>query len=274
MKDQKSSSVWQKAIFAITTLLACLTTESNNLKGYLGSGHGTVFIMFKLILIISFVFIVTLINESNIKFISKYMPIMVNIITAMVIFDYYVTHYSGSMFLFNVWWMMSILSCEAAVFVAVTLSHNTTDDYNEFYKKFFIGFTPLYVFVLILCFARTPFTGELTVNTRLGNGTFLMLKAFLNDVNVSFEAPLIFFGNLVILSPLPLIINAISKRIKPWMITCIGLVIPYAIEGYQYLFKCGDVDIDDIVLNQLGLIIGIIIMLIINKYKLQQKRTQ
>lgn len=153
---------------------------------------------------------------------------------------------------------------QAGVFTAVTISSDKTN-YKAFYRRFWIGFTPIYVYTFALCFARTPFVGNSSTNIKLGDGTFRMLYAFIGNLNVDFEAPLIFFGNLLILIPLAFILNAIFKKLKTTHIAIIGTITPFIIEGYQYIFKCGDVDIDDIVLNLLGFYIGLIAMNIISK---------
>lgn len=226
--------------------------------------EGTVFILFRCTLIAIFDAIATYINTDNLQFIKKFEPIVIWIITGLIIFDYYVTQISGSQFLFRVWWMASAIIAQGITFIVITLSKRNTIEYTAFYKRFWLGFTPLYIFVLILCFARNPFGKNLTTNFILGQGTIQMLIAFIKNVNVSFEAPLIFFGNLVIFVPLAFIINVLFKSLKNKYIALIGTAVPFLIEGYQYIFSCGDVDIDDIVLNLAGFYIGYIIMIINN----------
>lgn len=258
-----------KLFFALTLVLSCLTMNSDHLKGYMGS-QGTPFIIFRLALIFSFMLIATIMCKAEIKFITKFEPIAVIIITALLIFDYLVTHISGSQFLFRVWWMTSIFMAELTLYLGISITKVDKDDYKAFNKRFWIGFLPLYIFILIICFVRNPVGDNLSVNMHLGQGTFLMLKAFLNDINVSFEAPLIFFGNLLIFIPLSFIIKAIFSKIKPHTMLLIGTVIPFIVEGYQYIFSCGDVDIDDIVLNLAGFYIGAIISTIIYKVKIAE----
>jgi glycopeptide antibiotics resistance protein len=232
--------------------------------GYL-KNQGTHFIFFRLGLIFVFVAIATIINRKNVSFISKLEPIAVSVITALLIFDYYVTHLSGSQFLYRVWWIISIFVAELTLFF--TLSVIKCDDYKLFYKSFWWGFTPLYLFTLIICFLRNPF-GVRTVNTQLFNGTFLMLKAFINNPSGSFEAPLIFFGNVFVFVPLSFILFNSFKRIKPYQVIIVGIIAPIVVEGYQYILSCGDVDIDDLILNWFGFFIGMLIQRIINKKRL------
>lgn len=249
-------------IFSITFILACFTTNSNRLHGYWGS-EGNIVIISRYILIFIFVCFATILNKDNEKFITKLSGCVPIIITAICIFDYYVTQFSGSQFLFRVWWIGAIFVAEASLFLTATTLK--IKDYKAFFKHFWIGFTPIYLFLFFLCFIRTPFSSDLTVNLTLGEGTFLMLKAFINNLNVSFEAPLMFFGNLLVFIPLSFILYSVFRLKNNCIIAIVGIILPFIIEGYQYFFKCGNVDIDDIVLNISGFIIGFIIFVIIRK---------
>ena len=251
---------FKEIIFAIVFILSCFTMNSDHLKGYCGT-QKTSYIFMRFALIIFFLFVITLMNKKNIDFISKFVPITTVCITALLIFDYYITQFSGSIFLFKIWWISYIMVANATVFLTLTVFK--TDNYKNFYYNFWYGFTPIYVFTLIICFLRTPYE-KLTTNFRLGNGTFLMLKSILNH-NKSFEPYLLFIGNIIIFLPLPFVLSAIIKKIKPYQLALIGFAAPFIVEGYQYIFKCGDVDIDDIVLNWLGFFIGFLIQRIINK---------
>lgn len=262
IKTKVYDSLW-KVLFLITLIGSCFTMNSNKLNGYMGS-NGTPFLIFKIIFIVSLMLIATIENRSNIAFISKVEPITVGITSALVIFDYYVTQISGGQFLYRVWWMVSIFTAEIVVFLTITITSSKDKDYYKFYKRFWIGFIPLYCFILVLCFARSPFADNRSVNLELGQGTFLMLKALLESIDVTFEAPLIFFGNLTIFLPMPFIINVLAKKTRPSILALIGIMIPILIEGYQYIFSCGNVDIDDVVLNWLGFFIGLILLIIMS----------
>lgn len=240
--------------------------NSDNMFGYIKDRRISI-IFLRFFLIVFFLFFLTLINRTNIDYISGFVPITTFCITVLVIFDYYVTHFSGSQFLFRIWWIAYILAANMTVFGVLTLFK--TKNYTKFYYNFWYGITPLYVFTLIICFLRTPFT-NLSMNFKLFNGTFLMLKAIINHYN-GFEPYVIFIGNVVVFFPLPFILSALFKRLKPYQFALIGFLVPFIVEGYQYLFKCGDVDIDDVILNWLGFFIGFAIQQIIKKRLLEKE---
>ena len=256
-----------KILFALVFVLSCLTMNSSEFKGYNGS-HGTAFMFFKFAMIIIFVFWASLENLQNTEFVSKTVNITLMIVTPVLIFDYYVTQISGNQFLFRVWWIAYIMVASATVFLVLTLfkAHN----YDKFYYSFWKCFTPIYVFTLYIGFLRTPNT-RFSYNLKPGNGTFLMLKAILKNPNIDFEPYLLFFGNVIIFLPLPFILSAFFKKIKPYQQSLIGLIAPFLAEGYQLVFKCGDVDIDDIILNWFGYFIGMILYLIIKKRLLEKE---
>lgn len=253
-----------KIFFIIVFCLSCFTTNSDNLSGYWGN-RGTVLIITKFLIVFVLVSFAGIINRKNLKFIAEFESKAVVIITALLIFDYYVTKFSGSMFLYKVWWIAAIFVAQGALFISASITKNKNYDY--FYKKFWTGFTPLYIFTIIICFLRMPFQNKRTINTTPFNGTFLMLKAFIEDVNISFEIPLIFFGNLIIFIPLPFVLSLL-KKLKPLHTALIGIVTPILVEGYQYIFSCGDVDIDDLILNWLGFFAGFALQKIIYKARI------
>lgn len=250
-----------KILFALVFVLSCLTMNSSEFKGYNGS-HGTPFMFFKFFILIIFVTWATLENLKNVEFLTKTVSLTILIITPILVFDYYVTQISGNQFLYRVWWIAYIMVASATVFLSLTVFK--AKNYNSFYNAFWKSFTPIYLFTLFICFLRYPGYGR-TTNFRLFNGTFLMLKAIIRNPGINFEPYLLFFGNIIIFLPLPFIISAFIKRIKPYQLALIGIATPFIVEGYQYIFKCGDVDIDDVVLNWLGYFIGTGTYLIIKK---------
>ena len=250
-----------KILFALVFVLSCLTMNSSEFKGYNGS-HGTAFMFLKFAMIILFVLWASLENLKNVEFVTKTVSLTLLIITPFLIFDYYVTQFSGNLFLFRVWWIAYITVASFTVFMTLTVCK--AENYNQFYYSFWKSFTPIYLFTLYIGFIRTPNTG-FSYNYRPGHGTFLMLKAILKNPNIDFEPYLLFFGNVIIFLPLPFLLSAFFKKIMPYQLALIGFAAPFIVEGYQLILKCGDVDIDDIILNWIGYFIGMGIYLIIKK---------
>lgn len=243
----------QKLFFAVVFLLSCFTMNSDNLGGYM-KNRSTLFIFLRYGLIIVFVVLSAYVNKKNSRFVSKFAPCAVCAATVCCVFDYYVTKFSGSQFLYTVWWIVSVFIAQAALFAAFTVFK--IDDYRQFYNNFWLGFIPMYLFILFLCFVREPFSTVRTVNVIPFQGTFLMLKAFVKNPQGSFEAPLIFFGNLLVFIPMPFVLKRVFAKVPSGVIIAVGAIIPVLIESYQFLFHCGDADVDDLILNWLGFAAG------------------
>lgn len=243
---------FEKAFFIIVFVLSCLTMNSDNLTGYMRN-MPTQIIALKCLLIIVFVVIATYINRNRVIFLSKVSSAVTGVVTALVIFDIFITKFSGSQFLYSVWWIISIFVAQITLFTV--LSAAKTIDYKYFYDNFWLSFMPLYIFVLMICFLRQPYSGR-TINAVPFHGTFLMLETFLKNPAGGFEAPLLFFGNLLIFIPMPFIIKRLLRNVKSIQIIAIGFIIPVIVEGYQYFLECGDVDVDDLILNWLGFLLG------------------
>ena len=67
------------------------------------------------------------------------------------------------------------------------------------------------------------------------------------------------YGNILMFIPLGLYMANMMKSFRFWK--ALGLIVgsSFAIEVLQFVFKCGASDIDDIILNTLGGLIGIFI---------------
>ena len=256
-----------KILFALVFTLSCLTMNSDKFKGYNGS-HGTAFMFLKFAAVILFTIWASMENVNNTEFVCKTVKSVLLIITPLLIFDYYITQFGGSLFLFRVWWIAYIITASLTVFLTFTVFK--AKNYKLFYYDFWKSFTPIYAFTLFIGFLRTPNT-RLSTNFKPGHGTFLMLKAILKNPNIDFEPYLLFFGNVIIFLPLPFILSAFFKKIKPYQLALIGFAAPFIVEGYQYFLKCGDVDVDDVILNWLGFFIGMALFLLIKKRLLENE---
>ncbi len=266
---RKAISIIEKIIFAAVYIISCLTTNSDKLSGYWGK-HSTSYTYIRLILIFTVLFILTLINNKNSRFISVFCPVTLNIITAVMIFDNYVTGFGGTQLYDKIWWFVSIYAANAAVFLALTIYN--PKDYNKFYRNFLYGLTPIYIFTFIICFLRSPFVIGRSVNTELFNGTFRMFRAFIAYPESDPYLLLLFLGNLLIFIPVSFLLFNSFKKAKSIHVILIGIMIPLFVEGYQYIFSCGNVDIDDLILNWFGFLVGFVLQRIINKKLLNQKR--
>ena len=68
------------------------------------------------------------------------------------------------------------------------------------------------------------------------------------------------FGNLFILTPLGILLPfAWRKKHSVFLITAIGFLVSMAVETLQLVLGVGAFDVDDLILNTLGVIVGYIL---------------
>lgn len=139
------------------------------------------------------------------------------------------------------------------------------NNYAQSIKAFFVGSVPLLIIGLISTYflARKyddiyeplnliPFNGEMKVFISTHNPEFLIRDA----------------GNVLFYTAMVIVLLGIIKRCKFFWGICLPVAISISMEFYQYCFKCGDPDIDDVILNTVGAILGCVIYkFIIEKIK-------
>lgn len=242
------------AFFIIAYTISCLTISSNQFGGFF-SYTTTLNLIVKFIFIFVLVFIATAINKCNEKKVVNYTAVALNAILCLYLFDYYFTNISGSEMYYRMWWLSAIFIAQGAYFIAAKIA-----GYKNFAKKFWISFLPTYLCSFIIIFLRKPFT-YFSVNLKLGNGVLSTADYLISHISGNTWPLFNLVGNIIFFIPIPFFIKILFHNLKNYQIFLISAVLPYFIEGYQYIFRCGDVDIDDILLNTTGLIIGFIIYL-------------
>ena len=156
-----------------------------------------------------------------------------------------------------------------AVITLITLIRQKDRELNNHYaeslKAFFSGSIP----VMVIGFAKIyfssriygkvynppnliPFNGEMSEFAKSGE-----LELLIRDA-----------GNVLFFTALVIVLLGITKRCKFFWGICLPVAISVSMEFYQYFFKCGDPDIDDVILNTVGAILGCVIYkFIIEKIK-------
>lgn len=84
--------------------------------------------------------------------------------------------------------------------------------------------------------------------------TFLTMRT--NDKFEVFNFYVNLFGNVLLFIPLSLILITVFKVKKLKYVILIGIILSVFIEFVQYAFQIGLADIDDVILNSIGTIVG------------------
>lgn len=147
---------------------------------------------------------------------------------------------------------------------------------SDYLKVILFGFFVIYIIMLlkIVLFKSTSLTdivrGHISTSYRsvnlvpfktvhdfmemMSNGNFL--RAFSNV-----------FGNIAIFMPLGYLLPLFSSKVKKTsMILLVSLGVSLIFEGLQYTFSLGSMDIDDVILNTLGGVLGYFIYIVIKRF--------
>ncbi len=77
----------------------------------------------------------------------------------------------------------------------------------------------------------------------------------------------LFVGNIIWFVPFGVLCCCKERPIKTWKILLWGFLLSFFIESMQFIFGTGVSELDDLILNTLGVWIGVIIMKILKKGK-------
>jgi len=199
------------------------------------------------------------------RFLNLYIPLTMGVLTVCTLTDYFNWHRLIYNYAYCLWLGVAVSVANAAVFLSGTVFFER--DYGRFYRHFWWAFCGIYLFILYIAFVREPNSYELTYNLLPGNGTFKYFRHIIRHPEDSYVV-LICIGNIVVFSPLAFMLRNLLRKAPLYIFIIIGLLIPIAAETYQYVFRCGNVDIDDLLLNWSGFAVGLLVEEIIYKKKL------
>ena len=139
-------------------------------------------------------------------------------------------------------------------------------------KNIFLGYMVLLVYVMVVYHRQIDFswivTGGLSrLNFLMADTTNFQLFATVSRYFGVLDRPSGFglflyniIGNVVILIPFGYLFPLINKKVKKWWIfVLVALAFILMIEMMQYFSMSGTLDVDDVMLNMIGAIIGYIL---------------
>lgn len=140
--------------------------------------------------------------------------------------------------------------------------------YNSFYSVVSVAFSIFYLLVMIYCFfiIRSPKSERPEPNFSLFEA---FRWTFLRD-EIYYESLILFFGNIAFFVPPGYLLYHRFKN-KKIVLVLLPIVLSVSIEAFQYFFKMGHADIDDVVLNVLGFYLGVALKILFDKvFKLKK----
>lgn len=262
LKTEKLRVILFIAVYSI----ACLLT-SKNIDGNIFYYNSLLFQLIKTLSAFVLVYLATIINKSNIDKINSYVSIYTKIVAVVYFIDNYTLQLSGDVAFFRLWWLSLIHFVFLAYYLALATFKGI--DFKRYTTKALKGYSVLYAISFIVVFLR-PISDNLTYNFTVGKGTLSYIR-YLIEYPYDSEILFLVIGNVIFFIPIAFLLEAYFPKIKGYQQIIIGLIIPFIVEGYQLIFKCGDVDIDDIIMNFSGFLIGFLFLLLQNRIKKKQQ---
>lgn len=267
---KKAVSAIMAVIISLVFPFACISASLEPIAGkYLGGyfgPHPFKFTVLRYIVFAVIIFALTYLNRKNIKVFTIYLPIGYCAVITFAYYDYFIGKHFIYNFSYGLWLCTTISVACFALFISATLF--IKKDYKKFYKAFWRLYLLTYILILLISFIRPRDSYGLSVNTHPGGGTIQYFSYIFRHPDDAYMV-LICLGNILIFVPYAFIMKSLSDKIPDWVILITGALLPFCAEGYQYLFRCGNVDVDDIILNISGVIAGFILMKLIYRYKLK-----
>ncbi len=149
-----------------------------------------------------------------------------------------------------VWFTVIIIFTLIRIFKKYPESRDSTYEYDMFFNIASRGFFIYYALLLIYSFIliRSPVYD-------VSDSNFIPFRT-MQTYNYNYEIFMYFFGNLLYFTPAGFYIKVIKNRIKPLVFILLPITISASIELSQLIFKNGNCDIDDVILNSIGFYLG------------------
>lgn len=277
---KRASALPYKIIFTAALLFSSVfVCHSDRLGGFFSACGNSIPVMFlKLLLPIALcsVSAFLLMQKTNDYFFATKTLSAVTVLTSvLIVADTYIFHFYGSNFMYETIHTMYFLSGVFACFVTITLHTAVRPHkaYQTFYKWLWISVTPILLFLFVRVFIRNPSTGY-SVNLEPFYRIHEMLTFIAQNFRAGMVQTYVLLGNVLFFIPIGFLIPFYLRRLPGWAQCLTGLVLPILIELYQWFFRCGDVDVDDIILNYAGFLFGFMLCKLIEKKVLRQNRSK
>lgn len=199
-------------------------------------------------------------QEKSLNFIGKSMII---IMSFFVIGFFVCNLLRMSAFMLNeigsLYHIIYALICDFTVFTSATIislkEKNKKTDYESFYNSFFLGYLPMLITLYALLYINyRSFDAQYVVNFVPFRGEIKNLLTDITPFGIMRSV-----GNVAYYATLALTAARFTKKHR----AAVAFIIPFALciltEAAQGIFNIGDADIDDIILNSLGALIGALI---------------
>lgn len=168
--------------------------------------------------------------------------------------------------------LISVFTLLAAGWICARCSKGCVD-FALFYRRFSLGYLPLCAFLFILQFFLLRTFGNIfvTANSVPFRGEIYCLWYYAKTGTLSFSTALHSAGNVLYFTSLSLALCGTVRRRPVLWGTLVPVALSVFVESFQLLTKSGDADVDDIILNTLGAVLGVLIFRLLLRPLLQKE---
>ena len=252
---------------------------------FLDSWHAPFFFNFRyqwLKLILSFVIPATVpvwnfLTERSLRFAGTACAVLMQVSLVLFFIDRYtvnlIARLDDSRIIYHfLYTLISVFTLLATGWICARYSKACVD-FALFYRRFSLGYLPLCAFLFILQFFLLRTFGNIfvTANSVPFRGEIYCLWYYAKTGTLSFSTALHSAGNVLYFTSLSLALCGTVRRRPVLWGTLVPVALSVFVESFQLLTKSGDADVDDIILNTLGAVLGVLIFRLLLRPLLQKE---
>lgn len=210
--------------------------------------------------------------EKSLKFVGTATAVLMNVCFVLFFFDRWtvnlIARVGDDKILFHFMYsMISFFTVLAASWLCAAASRSKKTDLGIMLRRFSFGYLPLCALLFFLMFFAlrefdninvtsniVPFKGEIGCLIYYAKTSQLTAMLIIHSA-----------GNVLYFTALAIVLCGCLKKFRVPLAFLIPVALSVFIETFQYVTKSGDSDIDDIILNSLGALIGVLIYIILIK---------
>lgn len=165
--------------------------------------------------------------------------------------------------------------CLLAVLVTASVARLSVKTGNIGYNRFYTHFVKGAMWLFVLCFLFLFFINRSRGDMEYRDANLIPFRGELNvlfHLGDSLMADVHLLGNVMFFGLFGLLVASCVRNRKSLMGLVIPVITSIALEIYQYLSCHGDPDIDDVIANTLGAIIGVAAYQFVSKYLLSKEK--
>lgn len=220
---------------------------------------------------------VELLTERSLRFAGTACAVLMQVSLVLFFIDRYtvnlIARLDDSRIIYHfLYTLISVFTLLAAGWICARCSKACVD-FALFYRRFSLGYLPLCAFLFILQFFLLRTFGNIfvTANSVPFRGEIYCLWYYAKTGTLSFSTALHSAGNVLYFTSLSLALCGTVRRRPVLWGTLVPVALSVFVESFQLLTKSGDADVDDIILNTLGAVLGVLIFRLLLRPLLQKE---